>query len=222
MNTKIINKLKEETNNSSYIVYREKYINNIKIDIIYNEVLTDQDKMSNFIYRSLDHIEKIYQEKELLYDVIKNNIDDLKEKNIYVKKTLQRVYDTENKKTKIIIDKPKTENSIRCIPLNSKIYGELNKIRKGFSEKDFFLTGADGIYIEPRVYQNYYKNMLKSSKVKEYNFHVLRHTFATNCIEVGMDIKSLSEILGHATVDITLNRYVHSSRKMKEKYLEKL
>ena len=63
MNTKIINKLKEETNNSSYIVYREKYINNIKIDIIYNEVLTDQDKMSNFIYRSLDHIEKIYQEK---------------------------------------------------------------------------------------------------------------------------------------------------------------
>ena len=64
------------------------------------------------------------------------------------------------------------------------------------------MTGADGIYIEPRVYQNYYKNMLKSSKVKEYNFHVLRHTFATNCIEVGMDIKSLSEILGHATVDI--------------------
>lgn len=82
MNNKIINKLKEETNNSSYIVYREKYINNIKIDIIYNEVLTDQDKMSNFIYRSLDHIEKIYQEKELLYDVIKNNISNIKIKEI--------------------------------------------------------------------------------------------------------------------------------------------
>lgn len=82
MNAKIINKLKEETNNSSYIVYREKYINNIKIDIIYNEVLTDQDKMSNFIYRSLDHIEKIYQEKELLYDVIKNNISNIKIKEI--------------------------------------------------------------------------------------------------------------------------------------------
>ena len=82
MNPKIINKLKEETNNSSYIVYREKYINNIKIDIIYNEVLTDQDKMSNFIYRSLDHIEKIYQEKELLYDVIKNNISNIKIKEI--------------------------------------------------------------------------------------------------------------------------------------------
>ena len=82
MNTKIINKLKEETNNSSYIVYREKYINNIKIDIIYNETLTDQDKMSDFIYRSLDHIEKIYQEKELLYDVIKNNISNIKIKEI--------------------------------------------------------------------------------------------------------------------------------------------
>ena len=82
MNNKIINKLKEETNNSSYIIYREKYINNIKIDIIYNEVLTDQDKMSNFIYRSLDHIEKIYQEKELLYDVIKNNISNIKIKEI--------------------------------------------------------------------------------------------------------------------------------------------
>ena len=82
MNTKIINKLKEETNNSSYIVYREKYINNIKIDIIYNEVLTDQDKMSNFIYRSLDHIEKIYKGKELLYDVIKNYISNIKIKKI--------------------------------------------------------------------------------------------------------------------------------------------
>lgn len=82
MNTKIINKLKEETNNSSYIVYREKYINDTKIDIIYNETLTDQDKMSDFIYRSLDHIEKIYQEKELLYDVIKNNISNIKIKEI--------------------------------------------------------------------------------------------------------------------------------------------
>lgn len=82
MNNKIINKLKKETNNSSYIIYREKYINNIKIDIIYNETLTDQDKMSDFIYRSLDHIEKTYNKKELLYDVIKNNISNIKIKDI--------------------------------------------------------------------------------------------------------------------------------------------
>lgn len=67
-----------------------------------------------------------------------------------------------------------------------------------------------------------FKRVLKASNVKEYNFHVLRHTFATNCIKVGMDIKSLSEILGHASVDVTLNRYVHSSYDMKKKFLEKL
>ena len=67
-----------------------------------------------------------------------------------------------------------------------------------------------------------FKRILKASKVKEYNFHVLRHTFATNCIKVCMDIKSLSEILGHASVDVTLNRYVHSSYEMKKKFLEKL
>ena len=82
MNNKIINKLKKETNNSSYIIYREKYINNIKIDIIYNETLTDQNKMSDFIYRSLYHIEKTYNKKELLYDVIKNNISNIKIKDI--------------------------------------------------------------------------------------------------------------------------------------------
>ena len=66
MNNKIIKKLKEDTNNSSYVIYREKYIKGIRIDIIYNEVLTDQDKMSNFIYRSLDHIDNIYDSNELL------------------------------------------------------------------------------------------------------------------------------------------------------------
>lgn len=78
MNNKIINKLKEETNNSSYIIYIEKYIKKIKIDIIYNEALTDQDKMSNYIYRSLDYIDSIYKGKDSLYDVIKNNISNIK------------------------------------------------------------------------------------------------------------------------------------------------
>ena len=82
MNNKIIKKLKEDTNNSSYVIYREKYIKGIRIDIIYNEVLTDQDKMSNFIYRSLDHIDNIYDSNELLYDVIRNNISNIKIKEI--------------------------------------------------------------------------------------------------------------------------------------------
>ena len=85
-----------------------------------------------------------------------------------------------------------------------------------------FFTGENDKFIEPRNYQYMFKKCLKECDIKEYNFHALRHTFATNCIEIGMDVKSLSEILGHASVDITLNKYVHSSLKMKKTYLEKL
>lgn len=82
MNNRIIKKLKEDTNNSSYVIYREKYIKDVRIDIIYNEVLTDQDKMSDFIFRSLDYIDNIYDGNELLYDVICNNICNIKIKDI--------------------------------------------------------------------------------------------------------------------------------------------
>lgn len=82
MNDKLIKKLKEDTNSNSYIIYREKYIKDIKIDLIYHEALTDQEKMSNFIYRSLDYIEKIYDDKDSLYDTIRNNISNIKIKKI--------------------------------------------------------------------------------------------------------------------------------------------
>lgn len=58
--------------------------------------------------------------------------------------------------------------------------------------------------------------------MKHKKFHTLRHTFATNCIKVGMDPKSLSEVLGHSNVDITLNLYVHPSFETKKKFIDKL
>ena len=82
MNNKIIDKLKKDTNNSSYIVYREKYISKRKIDIIYNETLSDSDKLSDFILRSLDQIDTIYNEKDTLYEVIRNNIANMKFKEV--------------------------------------------------------------------------------------------------------------------------------------------
>lgn len=147
---------------------------------------------------------------------------DLNEKNIYIQKTLQRVYDKENKVTSILIGTPKTENSIRIIPINKKIYNLLKNIRKKYKKNDFFLTGKSNKFVEPRNYQYTFEKILKRAQLPQYNFHILRHTFATNCIEVGMDIKTLSEILGHASVEITLDKYVHSSTKLKRKYLEKL
>lgn len=137
---------------------------------------------------------------------------DLDKKILYVNNTLQRVYDKKQKKTKIIIDVPKTAKSIRQIPISKNKYNDDN----------FFLTGSSEKFIEPRNYQKYFKNALKKCRIKSYKFHTLRHTFASNCIEVGMDVKSLSEMLGHSSVEITLNKYVHSNYKLQKKYLEKL
>ena len=70
--------------------------------------------------------------------------------------------------------------------------------------------------------ENRFKSILKKCNIADANFHALRHTFATRCIEVGFDIKSLSEILGHANVNITLNRYVHPTMQMKRDNMDKL
>lgn len=148
---------------------------------------------------------------------------DLDKREIRIRNTLERIYSEKEKKTKVIIDTPKSITSTRNIPITDKIYSILIKLKKLYKPEDFFLTGKPEKFIEPRNYQSTFKKILKESKIrKAYTFHILRHTFATNCIEVGMDIKSLSEVLGHANVEITLNKYVHSSYKRKKKFLEKL
>lgn len=147
---------------------------------------------------------------------------DFETRRIHVEKTIERIYSKEETKTTVIIDTPKSITSVRTIPINSKLYNILKQIRGKSKKTDFVLTGSSEHYVEPRNYQYHFKEILKRNKVKKYKFHTLRHTFATNCIEAGMDIKSLSEILGHADVSITLNIYVHSSDKIKRKYLEKI
>ena len=147
---------------------------------------------------------------------------DFESKKIHIEKTIERIYSKEENKTIVIIDTPKSITSVRTIPINSKLYNILKQIRGKSKKTDFVLAGSSEHYVEPRNYQYHFKEILKRSKVKKYKFHTLRHTFATNCIEAGMDIKSLSEILGHANVSITLNIYVHSSDKAKRKYLEKI
>lgn len=147
---------------------------------------------------------------------------DLDKRVICVRKTMERIYNEELKNTKVIIDEPKSQKSIREIPISNKLYKVLKQLKKEFKDTDFFLSGKSEKYVEPRNYENIYKKILKKCNVKIYKFHTIRHTFATDCISVGMDAKSLSEILGHSTVSITLNRYVHSSYEAKIKYLEKL
>lgn len=137
---------------------------------------------------------------------------------IHIHKTMQRLQTSmENKKTKIFISEPKSQCSIRDIPLPSVL---LKRLPEAGTPDSYILTGSPYKYIEPRTMQNHFKKILAECKIDDANFHTLRHTFATRCVEGGFDIKSLSEILGHANVNITLNRYVHPSMKSKKKSME--
>ena len=147
---------------------------------------------------------------------------DLSEGMLYVRKTISRVQSfdqKESRRTRIEIGMPKTENSFRQIPLPAFLRIYLRKIRKG---PDCYLLTARRKYMEPRAYQYQYKKIMRELVLEQCNYHMLRHTFATRCIEAGFDLKSLSEILGHASVNITLNRYAHPTMRMKLQNMEKL
>ena len=123
-------------------------------------------------------------------------------------------------KSEIIISAPKSECSVRDVPIPDKLLLMLQKRQN--APYTYFLTGKTNLYVEPRTMQNRFKSTIKKAGIALANFHALRHTFATRCIELGFDIKSLSEILGHASVNITLNRYVHPSMELKQKNMNKL
>ena len=151
-----------------------------------------------------------------------NDID-LKNEIIYINKTIQRIY-VDKKNTYISIDAPKSKKSNRKIPISKKLLEILKEIKRehSYTGKEYFLTGKEDKFIEPRNYQYAFHKVLKECGIERCKFHNLRHTFATNCIEHGMDIKSLSVTLGHSNVDITLNKYVHSSLDNIKKQLDKL
>lgn len=145
----------------------------------------------------------------------------LSEKTIYIHQTMQRIQCKEiDKKTKILISTPKSKCSIRIIPLPDSVVELIKK--DSITKSGYFLTGQDDKFIEPRTMQYLFKKILKELSISDKNFHALRHTFATRCIELGFDVKSLSEILGHASVNITMNRYVHPSMELKRENMQRL
>ncbi|MFR9000911.1 MAG: site-specific integrase [Anaerobutyricum soehngenii] len=145
----------------------------------------------------------------------------LTEGSIYIDKTIQRVQKEHNgKKTMLIIATPKTPSSIRTIPIPNQLLQIIKSSE--LPQKGYLLTGSTEKYIEPRTYQYHFKKLLQRCKIPETNFHALRHTFATRCVELGFDIKTLSEILGHSSINITLNRYVHPSFDLKKQNMNKM
>lgn len=143
---------------------------------------------------------------------------DLQEKVLYVNRTVQRIeadgYDT---KTILLEGEPKSIFSKREIPLSDEIIQLMSRFDKN---REYVISARRPT--EPRTYQNRFQKYLRLAGIDKTNFHVLRHTFATNCINAGADIKSLSEILGHSDVNITLNRYVHPTLDTKRQHLNSL
>lgn len=144
---------------------------------------------------------------------------DTEQKLLHVNRTVQRIKSKEGcRKTILLETPPKSIFSNREIPMPDDLLLLLMEFKKA-GQSYVLCTDKP---MEPRTYQNHFKKYLRIINAPNYNFHILRHTFATNCVDNGMDIKSLSEILGHSDVQITLNRYVHPSMDTKRKYINAL
>lgn len=143
---------------------------------------------------------------------------DLNGKVLYVNRTVQRIaIDRHSTKTILWEDTPKSIFSKREIPIPDNIMPHLLSLKQS---EEYVISGS--VPTEPRTYQYRFQKILFDAGIEKHNFHVLRHTFATNCINSGADIKSLSEILGHSSVHITLNRYVHPTIDTKRRHLNNL
>lgn len=124
----------------------------------------------------------------------------------------------EKGRTKILLTTPKSRKSIREIPIADALY-DLMQPFCGEAPEHFLVTGSRR-YMEPRLYRKHYARFLEKKEAEHIHFHGLRHTFATRCVEEGADYKVVSELLGHASVNLTLNLYVHPQWEDKKRCVE--
>lgn len=144
---------------------------------------------------------------------------DLERKLLHVNSTVQRItVDGRENRTDLLEGEPKSVYSKREIPLSD----ELIKLLLPYYKCAGKYVLHNNKPLDPRTYQNKFQKYLQAADIEHKNFHSLRHTFATNCINSGADIKSLSEILGHSDVKITLNRYVHPTIETKRQHMNSL
>ena len=147
---------------------------------------------------------------------------DFQTSTVTIRRTVIRIANLEpgqHKKTKVVISEPKTESSVRTIPIPSFL---LAYLRDRKSDDDCYLLTGKRRFVEPHQYYMQYKRYLEESGMDNHTFHELRHTFATRCVELGFDTKSLSEILGHSSITTTLSVYVHPTLQQKKQQMELL
>lgn len=185
-------------------------------EILKTYLLTDMDLTKFGVYLSLFTGLRIGEVCALKWENIS-----LKRGSLEVRHTLQRISSGKcDRRTEITISEPKSQCSIRDIPLPATLVELAGKYQA--APGAYVLTGSAERPLEPRTLQNRFKRYILACGLAPANYHALRHTFATRCVELGFEIKTLSEILGHANVNITLNRYVHSSFNLKRDNMRKL
>lgn len=148
---------------------------------------------------------------------------DVANKTISVNKTIERIYiiDEDKRRTELIIDRPKTSNSIRQIPMSGDLLRMVKPFKKLMNGQYYLLTNSESP-TEPRTYRNYYIRLMERLGMPKLKFHGLRHTFATRCIESHCDYKTVSVLLGHANISTTLNLYVHPNMEQKQKCINQM
>lgn len=142
---------------------------------------------------------------------------------ITVNRTIERIYifDGEKKHTELVINTPKTTNSCREIPMSRELLAMVKPLKKVVND-DFFVLTNDERPSEPRTYRNYYNCLMTKLGIPKLKYHGLRHSFATRCIEVGCDYKTVSVLLGHSNISTTFNLYIHPNMEQKKRCIAKL
>lgn len=146
---------------------------------------------------------------------------DLKAGTLIIRRTVSRIYCGPGK-TKLVVQTPKTRSSGREIPIPRELVAVLRNLLGKASPDTWFLSGNREKPVEPRCYRKSIGSYLRRASVRQVHPHALRHTFATTCLQTGCDIKTLSEILGHADANITLKRYVHSDMTRKRSEMQRV
>jgi integrase len=148
---------------------------------------------------------------------------DFKENILRVKRTMGRIKNDKNgaeNKTKIELLPPKSASSARKIPVPAFIMSLLKEHR--LKNGGDFVLWRNGKFIEPRSLQYHFQKVLEGGGIKHIKFHATRHTFVTRALEKNIDIKTISEILGHSSAVVTLNKYAHVLDARKREQLELL
>lgn len=148
--------------------------------------------------------------------------EDVKDGCIHIRQTIQRLQSNNGKGTELIISAPKTKKSLRTVPLLSVLDEYIEYFQNNNKNSEYVLGTSNHSITEPRVMQYKFKKYMSDLNIDDATLHTLRHTFATRSIEAGIDVKSLSSMLGHSNVQISLNRYVHSSLSYQKANIEKL